>query len=855
MRIWSIYSFVLVLLLLTACGEFDPSNRGSVGADSATKSQLQQHYRLGEILIGLQNDGPAKASLSQILPGSIETGSIVFTPTAAHKAELPADEAAATTILKLQLPADLSVAEALEQLAQRTDILFAEPNYLVHRATIPNDPYFAQQWGLENTGQTLSGDKGTLAGISGADMGATQAWDLATGSSAIVVATLDSGIDLSHPDLADNIWNNPGETGWDSQGQPKESNRLDDDGNGYIDDVHGWNFVMSNNSPLDDDVDGHGSHVAGIIGALGNNGIGIAGINWQVQMLPVKFLDRFGSGDLFKVAAAYNYAVKNGARVINASYTYPQSCTSVGPSSTERTALSIARNQGVLIVAAAGNFRCNNDIYAFYPGGHDLDNILAVAASDPQDNLASTFSNYGVRSVDLAAPGVNIYSTVRQSITGMDGHPGYNYMSGTSMATPQVTGAAALLWSLHPELTYGEVRDAILFSVDPQPGLQGKVATGGRLNLAKALGIDFSPGAPTAPTDLAIDDPAPLAVKLSWRDLSNDETGFIIERSDNGGAYSQLGQVLANETQFIDQNAPDLTEVRYRVKAVIGISSSAYSLPVSFYIPLRPPTGLGISFSSNQELKLFWQDNSQREAGYGLERRTTEDSTFTPLANLPENTSWYTDSDLVPGATYIYRVKALHDQGDSDYSPEFIYAAAETDNSAAGAGCFIATAAWGTPFAQEIDSLRRFRDEILLNVPWGRAFVTAYYRYSPPVADIISHHDWLRAFVRFCLQPLVWFAEIATPAETMEWFAPPLQSEQGIIIGFKPGTSDQQIERILTTHQLAQISRQAIDQQALVLIKMPPNLSFAELQKILKNYPEVDFAEINQLIHQTSTKL
>jgi len=360
-------------------------------------------------------------------------------------------------VYEVLLADDVSVAEALEAYGSSSLIQFAEPNYRISLTdiTIPDDSLFGSMWGLQNTGQT--------GGTIDADIDAVEAWSLITGGPAPIVAVIDSGIDYTHPDLAANIWVNAGEIG---------GNGIDDDGNGYIDDYHGYDFVNLDGDPMDDN--GHGTHVAGTIGAVRDNGLGVTGIAPNVQLMALKFLDDEGSGYTSNAVRALDYAVANGAIVSNNSW------GGGGYSTALFNAISAARDAGHIVVAAAGNSGLNADITPQYPSGYDLDNVVSVAATDHHDQLAS-FSNYGAATVDLAAPGTSILSTT----------PGnsYSYYSGTSMATPHVAGAIALLASEHPDWTYSQIIDRVLTTVDPIGSLQGKTATGGRLNLAAAVNV------------------------------------------------------------------------------------------------------------------------------------------------------------------------------------------------------------------------------------------------------------------------------------------------------------------------------------------------------------------------------
>jgi subtilisin family serine protease len=339
----------------------------------------------------------------------------------------------------VSVPPGWSVSQMLDGLGNNPHVRFAQPDYVLQAAQVPNDTKFPTQWGLNNTGQT----SGTL----GADIHAEKAWDVTTGTGKEIVAVLDSGIDYTHPDLAANMWP-----------------------------TYGYNFVANTNNPMDDN--GHGTLVAGIIGAVGNNGVGIAGIDWNVQLMAVKVLDSTGSGLTSTAIQGLNYAVANGAKIVNASW------GSTGYDQALQTAIASARAQGVIFVAAAGNSSTNNDVTPIYPASYSGDNIVAVAATDQYDNLAS-FSNYGPTSVALAAPGMSVQSTY---VGG-----GYAYMSGTSAAAPFVSGAMALVWDLHPTWSYSQVIHQVLSTVDPLPGLAGKLASGGRLDLAAAVGTSAPP--------------------------------------------------------------------------------------------------------------------------------------------------------------------------------------------------------------------------------------------------------------------------------------------------------------------------------------------------------------------------
>ncbi len=289
----------------------------------------------------------------------------------------------------VKLRGDHSMKDALKAYLENPEVEYAEPNYIVNAALTPNDPNLYKLWGLNNTGQT--------GGTSDADIDAVEAWDITTGSNNVVIAVIDSGvainsnISVGHPELTDNIWTNPGETSC--------TDSIDNDGNGYIDDCYGWDFVDNDNDPMD--YAGHGTHVAGTIAAIGNNNQGITGVMWDASIMPLRFLDATGSGNTADAVSAIIYASENGAHIINNSW---------GGGGFSQALEDAINASNTLIVCAAGNSGSNNDTNPFYPASYSSDNIISVAATDHNDNLAY-FSNYGASSVDIAAPGVNIYST------------------------------------------------------------------------------------------------------------------------------------------------------------------------------------------------------------------------------------------------------------------------------------------------------------------------------------------------------------------------------------------------------------------------------------------------------------
>lgn len=332
----------------------------------------------------------------------------------------------------------------------------------------PNDPSYSQTYGIKQ-------------------IDAPEAWNTTTGSDSVVVGIIDTGVDYTHPELVDNMWTNPGEIA---------GNGIDDDNNGFVDDVHGFDFVNNDGDPMDDNH--HGTHVAGTIAAQGNNARGVTGVAWNTSIMALKFLSASGTGYTSDAVRAINYATMMrtqydvNIRVLNNSW------GGGGYSASLDAAIQASEQADILFVAAAGNDGTNNDSIAHYPSNYNVGNILTVAATDQYDNLAS-FSNYGATSVDIAAPGVGIYSTIAGGY--------YASFSGTSMAAPHVAGVAALAFAYDSDATAAEVKDAILAGGDLISGLDGKVATGMRLNAAGAL-AQLSPSNTTPDPD-PVSDPTP----------------------------------------------------------------------------------------------------------------------------------------------------------------------------------------------------------------------------------------------------------------------------------------------------------------------------------------------------------
>ncbi len=391
-----------------------------------------------------------------------------------------------------KLGAGISVEQALERLQGDSRIQYAEPNYELSLNAIPNDPRFNELWGMHNTGQT--------GGTYDADIDAPEAWETSTGSSDVIVGLIDTGTDYNHPDLAANIWTNPGEI---------PGNGIDDDGNGYVDDIHGidactYGGHIPDSDPMDDE--GHGTHTAGTIGAIGNNGIGVAGVNWHVKIMPLKFIASSGYGYTADAVTCMDYSVMMGVDLTSNSW---------GGGAFAQTlydAIANANANNMAFVAAAGNSGVDTDSSPHYPSSMDLPNIIAVAATDHNDAKAS-WSNYGATSVDLAAPGVDVLSTL----------PGSNYGlgSGTSMATPHVAGVCALIRAVSPGIPVAQMKNVLLNSVDVIPAMTGRCVSNGRLNAHRSIAEpDNTP--PGMIDDLAAVVPGSNTMGLSWTATGDD---------------------------------------------------------------------------------------------------------------------------------------------------------------------------------------------------------------------------------------------------------------------------------------------------------------------------------------------
>lgn len=426
-------------------------------------------------------------------------------------------------------------------------VQYVEPNFVacsgsVIESTVPDDSNLTQLWGLNNTGQT--------GGTTDADIDAPEAWDIQTGSGNVVIAVIDTGIDYTHPDLVDNMWTNPGEIAGDG---------IDNDGNGYVDDIYGYDFAYGDSDPFDGN--NHGTHVAGTIGGVGDNGLGVTGVNWDVQMMAMKFLSDGGSGSTSAAIQAVNYVTMMkrdyGVNVVATNNSWGGG----GYSQALANAIAEGGEEGILFIAAAGNSNNNNDNSNYYPANYDDPCVITVAATDHNDQKAS-FSSYGSNTVDLGAPGASIYSTISGG--------GYAWFSGTSMATPHVAGVVGLLAAENPQATAAEIKAAIVDGVDPVASMDGITITGGRLNAYNSLQLIGTGEDLTAPTVRSVTpsgQTGPISrILINFSEaIAADSVvagNFILKASGDDGIYGTADDLMVTITgQMLSQPAPEVVQI------------------------------------------------------------------------------------------------------------------------------------------------------------------------------------------------------------------------------------------------------------------------------------------------------
>jgi serine protease len=502
----------------------------------------------------------------------------------------------------LELEGKFSAKEAMATLANHPAIEYVEHNWMIYVNQIPNDPQFGVLWGLHNTGQS--------GGVAGAHISAAEAWDTTVGSHDIVVGVVDTGVDFTHPDLVPNIYVNPAEIA---------GNNIDDDANGYIDDVHGINAITGTGNPMDDND--HGTHVSGTIGGVGNNGEGVAGVNWNVSIMGLKFLSGAGSGSTADAIECINYAVLMKNRGVNLR-ALNNSWGGGGFSQALMDSIVAANTAGILFVAAAGNSSSNNDTTPSFPSNYDVPNVLAVAATTRTDAMSS-FSSFGLTTVDLGAPGTDVLSTI----------PGNAYatFSGTSMATPHVTGAAALVLSINDTLSVTELKQILMDTGDPTAAMAGRTVSGKRLNVAAALAEanpipTFKVELPTTAATISQGQAATYAINLTsvlgFADLVNlnltstpalNATTAFTPNPAAAGTSSSLNiatttaTATGNYTLTITGTSGTITKSRTVSLTVRpeGTIEQSYTQNTPISIPDNNPTGINSILNVPDAINIF----------------------------------------------------------------------------------------------------------------------------------------------------------------------------------------------------------------------------------------------------------
>lgn len=503
---------------------------------------------------------------------------------------------------KFQSASPISLSQVRGLTSDFPFVQWVEPDQVKKAERVPNDPQYGDQWWLKNVGQLVNGVPGTP----GADINIETAWDTSVGSRSVIVGVIDTGVDYNHPDLAPNIWHNPNEVA---------GNNIDDDGNGYVDDTIGFDFGTQDNDPMDfppiDDPNNeifafpHGTPVAGLIGAAGNNGVGVSGVNWLVSILPLKIADEFGNLSTSAIIAAHDYVTDLRQRGINVAVTnnsygaYLPEFYDNAPDgvSAEKDAIQRWIDAGGIFVASAGNgdrqtgigIDLDNSANHNFPSSYDIPGIISVAATDKFNNL-TRFSNFGAQQVDIAAPGLEVWTVASN---GPADGGGYDYFSGTSASGPIVAGAAALLKAVKPSASAVEIREAIINTAEPVPALSGKVASGGVLNVARAMQAllndgpvvrGFTPGPVTTNIDPVTGNPlrsvtvtfsediasaglSPAAVQLRTDGPNNtfgDSDDVIIPISAVTHALNSQGQPIRNQVVIV-ANTAQFAEENYRL--------------------------------------------------------------------------------------------------------------------------------------------------------------------------------------------------------------------------------------------------------------------------------------------------
>lgn len=567
--------------------------------------------------------------------------------------------------------------DQVNDLRDEYKVLMAVPNAKVTVDSLPNDPYFSYLWGLYNTGQFSS--SGT-----GSDIGMDETWSFATDCSSKVVAVIDTGIDYTHPDLANNMWVNTDEIA---------SNGIDDDSNGYVDDVYGYDFYNGDGNPADDHY--HGTHVAGTIGAVGNNQLGVSGVCQTAKIMAVKFLSSSGSGYYSGAVSSIQYAVANGAKVLNNSWgggSYDSALAS---------AISASNTAGVIFVAAAGNSGYNTDYYPNYPSCISSSNVVSVAATTYSDTLAY-FSNYGAYTVDLGAPGYYTYSTMPTWY--YSGSNDYAYLSGTSMATPHVSGAAALLWAENPTLSHLQVINLLFQGVTAKSYLSGVSVTGGMLNLTNSFiladpSLNHAPVANAGSTQYA-----KVTQRVTLQGSAIDADGNSMTYSWSFSPPSGSSASLSSSTSLTPYFTADVEGSYYAtlyasdwvstsVASTVSIVITNDRTPPNVVIRATRSSDSGESIDSGSKVsqgeRVVLNANESTDNNISASESSSLEYEWEFITKPTGSSSTITDSDqaiayFVPDAQGTYTVRLTINDGQNENSGEVSFVTSSTSSSGDG---------------------------------------------------------------------------------------------------------------------------------------------------------------------------